>query len=961
MRAPAATYRIQLSRDMRFADVQRMVGYLDALGISDLYCSPVLAAREGSPHGYDISDHGRINPELGGDEDLRALSASLRSREMGLVIDIVPNHMGADANSNRWWRDVLENGPSSPYARFFDIDWRPAKPELHNKVLLPILGGPYGEVLARGELQLGFVDGAFVVRYFEHLLPLDSRQVRPIVRVLRERADASGSSADDLAELDDIDRLLEAMPDHTTTTPHAAMQREDVRRAFGQRLAALLPRSEAIRRGLRETLDAFNGRAGDPASFDDLHALLETQPYRLAFWRTALDEINYRRFVDVNELAGLRVESPAVFAAAHALILDLVEERIATGIRVDHPDGLYDPEAYFRALREAIRARIGERDVYVVAEKVLGRGERLRSNWDVEGTTGYNALTAMNGLFVHAQGLANLRRTYKRVARFQKSGPDTTHDAKELMIRSALASELRVLAVALSRLADRDRHSRDFTFTALARTLIDIVASFPVYRTYVTEQGAGRDDAAVVDAAIADARRRDPLQEPSVFAFVRHALLPYGAGAPESASQDGCRERMTFARKFQQYTAAVGAKGLEDTAFYNDVLLLSTNEVGGDLERRARSVREFHDENSARLADWPLEMTATSTHDTKRGEDARVRISVISELEDEWRQQVSKWIAVNRHAHTDVGGTPAPDRNDEWMFYQALVGAWPAERLDAPVPDTAGGELVERMHRFMRKAIKEAKRHTSWLYENLEYERAVDTFVQQSLSGATARRFLSSFVPFVRKLSWFGMFGSLSQAVLRLAAPGVPDTYQGSELWNLDMVDPDNRRPVDFALRCRLLTSLEPTLARPDAVALATLLDEWADGRVKLYTMAAALRQRRQSKATFLGGGYVPLAASPDADEHVVAFARQGADREVIVAAPRFVATLVGGSHRPPLGREAWGGATLSLPPHLADVELVNVFTGERTRPNSTRVGADVPLARIFATWPVAMLVGYPQ
>src|SRR5262245_15213039 len=339
MCAPAATYRIQLSRDMRLADVQRMIGYLDGLGVSDLYCSPILAAREGSPHGYDISDHGRINPELGGSEDLRALSATLRAREMGLIVDIVPNHMGADANSNRWWHDVLENGPSSPYARFFDIDWHPAKPELNNKVLLPILSGPYGDVLARGELRLDFVGGAFVVRYFERLLPLDPKQLRPVLGAIRESAArTAGSSPDDLAELDEIDRLLEGMPDHVTTTPQASMQRDDVRRAFAQRLTNLLRRSNTVRCNLRQTLDTFNGRTGEPSSFDQLHALLDAQPYRLAFWRTALDEINYRRFVDVNELAGLRVESSAVFAAAHALLLDLVEERVATGIRVDHPD-----------------------------------------------------------------------------------------------------------------------------------------------------------------------------------------------------------------------------------------------------------------------------------------------------------------------------------------------------------------------------------------------------------------------------------------------------------------------------------------------------------------------------------------------------------------------------------------------------------------------------------------------
>jgi (1->4)-alpha-D-glucan 1-alpha-D-glucosylmutase len=957
MRAPSATYRIQLSHACRFADVQGMAGYFDSLGITDVYCSPILAAREGSRHGYDISDHGRLNPELGDDAELRELSATLRERGMGLVVDFVPNHMGADPNTNRWWRDVLEHGPSSPYARFFDIDWRSARPELHGKLLLPILGAPYGDVLARGELRLDLRDGAFVVHYFERTLPIDARQAAPILDEARARLAADPDDAEsDVAEIGALIGLLSAMPDHTRATPQVSMERQETSRDVRQRLEALLVRSERARQHLLGAVEAFNGQAGDSASFDRLHALLDAQPYRLAFWRTALDEINYRRFVDVNDLAALRVESPAVFAASHSLLLDLVEARVVTGIRIDHPDGLYDPAGYFRALADAVRERLGDDGIYVVAEKVLGRDERLRADWQVHGTTGYNALASLNGLFVHPQGLADLRRTYKRLARFQRSGPDTAHDAKELMMRSALASELKVLAATLSRLAEGDRRFRDYTFTALRRVLIDIAASFPVYRTYVTDDGAEPEDVAVVDAAIAEARRRDPLQDPSIFDFVRWALLP----EPQASSGAGGQSRGFFARRFQQYTAAVSAKGLEDTAFYNDVLLLSTNEVGGDLERRTRSTAEFHDDNRRRLTDWPLEMTAASTHDTKRGEDARARISVIAELGDEWKQHVARWTTVNRAPHATAGPGMAPDRNDEWLFYQSLIGVWPPEPPDAIVPGAADPQLVERMRTFMRKAIREAKRHTSWLYEHPEYERAVDDFVQRALTGATARRFLSSFVPFARRVSYFGMLGSLAQLAIRLGGPGVPDIYQGSELWNLDLVDPDNRRPVDFAARCRALTAIEPLLARPEPAGLSAILDNWPDGRVKLLTTAAALRVRRAARETFLHGEYEPLSASDSGDPHVVAFARRHADKNVVVAVPRFVATLQRGQTRLPLGRESWGSDFLRLPARLEEVELVNVFTGERSCPVARDGQAVLPLAQLFHSWPVAMLVGYP-
>ena len=968
MRTPIATYRVQLNHTFTFRDLAALTPYLRDLGVSDCYCSPILAARAASTHGYDISDHSKLNPEIGTMADLDQLSASLRAHDLGLLLDFVPNHMAIDPQTNAWWRDVLENGRSSPYSRFFDVDWGPVKEELRDKVLLAILGDQYGEVLERGELQVVFDDGALMLTYFERVLPINPRRT-PLV--LREGLDALevrlGTDHADLRELRDILETLAGMPAQTETDEPAVVERQRTKEAARLRLAALAQRSGPIREHIDRAIAAVNGHPGVPESFDRLHELLDLQAYRLAYWRTAFDEINYRRFFDVNDLAGLRMEDPRVFAATHALLLDLVGEGHVTGIRLDHPDGLFDPTAYFASLAAAIDERMALRaggaggvgqaggapnppyqpPLYTLVEKILGRGEQLRESWPVHGTTGYNALNTINGLFVHPERLLLLRRLYRQFTGYRRSTADTEYTAKRLMMRTAMASELNVLARALNRISETDRRYRDFTLNGLRRALMEVIACFPVYRTYVSAEGATDEDVAVVDTAISDARRRNPVQEPSIFEFIRRVLLPPRAGADTSI--DRWRDRLVaFAHKFQQYTAPVVAKGVEDTAFYTDVLLLSANEVGGDLRHRSRSPGEFHQENLHRLAHWPLEMTAASTHDTKRGEDARARINVISELPEQWRTHVTRWSTINTAARNQGGLPGAPDRNDEWMYYQALVGAWPAEKLGAPVPAAAPPDFVERVGSYMRKALKEAKRHTSWVQENQDYESAMQAFVETTLVGETAAQFLQSFVPFQRRLAWFGMINSLAQLVLRVGAPGVPDTYQGSELWNFSLVDPDNRHPVDFELRRELLASVAST-------PLAHMLDHWPDGRVKLYTLMRSLRFRREHAALFLHGDYEPLSSDAD-DPHVVAFIRRHDREELIVVAPRFLATMMGGVPRHPLGAEAWKMAGIRLPRRLARARLVNVFTSEAVEP---LVHRDVPwllVGTALQSWPVAML-----
>jgi (1->4)-alpha-D-glucan 1-alpha-D-glucosylmutase len=967
LRAPVNTYRIQLHHAFTLRHLDGVCTYLHQLGVTDCYTSPVLTARAGSTHGYDICDHNELNPELGTIDDLRALAKMLEAHDMGLVLDFVPNHMGIDPAKNLWWRDVLENGPSSPYARYFDIDWTPIKPELHNKVLLPILGDQYGVVLEHGELRIAYDEGALTLNYFDRNLPLNPRH-QPMVlgHGIESLTACLGEHDGDLREFREILSALSNLPPTSERDEANVAARQRDKESARRRLGALTARSARVADHIAAAIALFNGSPGERASFDLLHALLEVQAYRLAYWRTAFDEINYRRFFDVNDLAGLRMEDARVFAATHALLLQLVEQRIVTGLRIDHPDGLFDPAAYFDALQHAASERLAtSRRVYVLAEKILGRGERLRDDWQVHGTTGYGFLNTLNGLFVHREGLNDLRRFYRRYTGQTQPPADTVYDSKKFMMRTAMASELNVLSRALNRESETDRRSRDFTLNSLRRALVEVIACFPVYRTYITDRGANADDLGVLENAIGEAQRRNPIQEPSIFEFVRHALVPQRHA--QTAQQEAGRGRsVAFAQKFQQYTAPVVAKGLEDTAFYRDVLLLSANEVGGDLRYRVRSVTEFHAENLYRLSRWPYEMTAGSTHDTKRGEDARARIRVIAELAADWRGLVRRWSAINEPARRIVQGAPAPDRLDEWMFYQALIGAWPSEAIEEPICACAPVALVDRMAAYMVKAVKEAKRRTSWLHENVEYEDAVRGFVHAVLAGEHASGFLSSFVPFQRRVGWFGMFGSLSELVLRLAAPGVPDTYQGAELWNLALVDPDNRRPVDFDRRRHMLNQLEPMIeaaeeARvttgraPDRSAFDALLASWTDGRVKMYTLAMALRLRRAFPELFLRGDYEPLGSDLD-DPHLVAFSRRNAQHEVVVLVPRFLATFLRGTPQAPLGMDRWRTASVRLPSRLADAKLINVFTGERVEPVVYR---DVPwllAGSAFQTWPVALL-----
>ncbi len=955
LRVPVSTYRLQLNAGLTFAQAADVSAYLHRLGITDLYVSPSFKAAPGSPHGYDICDHTQLNPELGGDEGFATLAAALHKLDMGLVLDFVPNHMGADPAANPWWRDVLENGPSSPYARFFDIDWRPLKAELFDKVLLPVLGDQYGRVLERGELRVKFDNGAFTLAYFEHCLPLNPRQMAPILsRDLDTLKAEMPNEAPELLEFQSILTALHNLPSYTETDPARIEERHREKEIARERLTRLTAACETVRAYIERVVDRLNGVAGEPATFDLLHGLLEAQAYRLAYWRTAQHEINYRRFFDINGLIGVRVEDPVVFREVHQGVLRLVRDGAVTGLRLDHLDGLLDPKTYLQQLDEALRESQGK-SLYVVAEKILSAGEVLAEDFRLEGTSGYDFLNDVNGLFVDGKGARPLKHLHARFTGRATSFADLVYHTKALIADSSLASELAVLAHALNRLSEKDRRSRDFTLVSLHACLREIAACFPVYRTYLGFSGTSGAETAVIETAIAQARRRNPAMESSVFDFLRGILLSRDQDAP---SPERAGEQRAFALKLQQYTGPLQAKGLEDTAFYRHNVLVSLNEVGGDPQRFGVSVRAFHASNQHRRQDWPFTMLATSTHDTKRGEDARCRIDVLSEIPGDWGRKVATWSHINASARTNVDGEPAPDRGDEYLFYQALLGAWPAEQT-APIVSTA---LLDRIQSFMLKAIREAKLHTSWVNHNEAYENATRRFVETVLDRKRGREFLASFVPFSAQAAFSGMLNSLSQLVLKLASPGVPDFYQGCETWNLSLADPDNRRPVDFQGLRNSLARMEPHLGDRTTTlrrrAFVTgLLENWRDGRIKHFLTAAGLHLRRRYSPVFLEGEYLPLAAEGAKANHVVALARRLGDVTIVAAAPRLCHDLSDAHGRSPLGARVWRDTRVWLPGEGGGEPFRDAFTGAMLTPTREAHRHGLYLADVLTVLPVALLV----
>jgi (1->4)-alpha-D-glucan 1-alpha-D-glucosylmutase len=960
-RIPVATYRLQLNHTFTFRDAARIVPYLHALGITDCYVSSILKAVPGSMHGYDLVDPECLNPELGTEQDFDDFAASLRQHGMGLLLDVVPNHMGIRSTENRWWWDVLEHGPGSRYATAFDIDWSPLKRELEDKVLLPILGEQYGAVLENQDIRLVYADGGFIVTYFDHRFPVAPQSWEGILsfRLAELTAQAGEQDQHDVQELLSILTALRNLPPRNERDPARIAERYRESSIIRRRLAALVTGNETIRAHLAGNVEIYNGVKGDSASFDRLDALLDEQSYRLASWRVASEEINYRRFFDINELAAIRTEEARVFHESHRLVCRLLKRGVATGLRIDHVDGLYDPEHYLVQLqewaaRELPPAPSGEpASLFVVVEKILGKGESLPATWPVAGTTGYDFLNLVNGLFVHSAKERSMEMLYQRFVGQRIVYDDLVYFTKKLIMRASMSSELNVLGHQLNLLSEKDRQYRDFTLNSLTHAITELIACFPVYRSYITadQKELLERDRTYIMMAVTRAKRRNPTLSSQVFDFVRDLLLKRLEDRVKLTHADQVR----FVTKFQQTTSPVTAKGIEDTAFYIYNRLVSLNEVGGEPAQYGLSVEAFHKAARERRAHWPHTMLTTSTHDTKRGEDVRARINVLSEIPERWRAALAQWSKHNRRFRIKVDDLIAPDRNEEYLLYQTLVGVWPP----LPVDDTQYETLKERLVQYMLKAIREAKVHTGWVNPREDYEDAVRRFVRGILDRSVSNPFLEEFLPFQAFVARCGMHNSLAQLLVKLTAPGIPDCYQGTELWEFSLVDPDNRRPVDFDLRANLLETWRQGAGEQlgDRAALVRrLMESWEDGRIKLYLLQTALRHRREHAALYLEGDYVPLECEGARRANLCAFARLHQEQAIVTVVPRLTAEFLGESSSLVEGSDPWQDSRLTVPSWKAGSDYINLLTGERFETVTENGKQTLRVGSLLRDCPVALL-----
>jgi (1->4)-alpha-D-glucan 1-alpha-D-glucosylmutase len=951
---PVATYRLQFNAAFTFSDATAIVDYLHALGISHAYASSYLKAVPGSTHGYDVADPMQFNPEIGDPRSYSAWVDALHASGMGHIIDLVPNHMGIAKSANPWWQDVLENGSSSRYAQVFDIDWHPLKPELENKVLLPILGDSYGAVLERQQMRLEYDKGAFRVSYYEQILPIAPGTYDRILGAdAQVLLDEIGTDSDVGTEFLSIVTAIRHLPGRDVHDPVAMVERHREKEVIKRRLAALTASAPEVLAHIERAVESFNGVPGKPRSFDQLDELLSAQAYRLAYWRVAAEEINYRRFFDINDLAAIRMEDLAVFDRAHAFAFELLAAGSIEGLRIDHVDGLYDPGDYLERLQARARevrpdAYTQERPLYVVVEKILGAGETL-PQWPVEGTTGYDFLAMLNGVFIDQRNERAMTDTYERFTRLRVPFREIAYRGKQLILRVSMASELNVLAHRLNRFSERHRHYRDFTLNSLIQAMREIIACFPVYRTYVNdrEPDVSERDRAFIGQAVREAKRRNPNRPGAVYDFVRDLLLKKADYIPETERA----EHMDFVARFQQVTSPVTAKGIEDTALYIYNRLVSLNDVGSEPVHFGVAPDALHKWMTDRVEHSPHALSATSTHDTKRSEDVRARINVLSELPDAWKQATTRWARSNRRGRSTIDGESYPSRNEEYLLYQTLIGSWPFEPMDA------AGERAyrERIVAYMHKAMREAKVFTSWVNPSEPHEQAMTQFVEAVLDTDNAA-FRDDFVEFQRRVAQYGIYNSLAQLVVKIGAPGVPDFYQGTELWDFSLVDPDNRRPVDYERRRTLLGELEPA---PDGdwKALARrLMESPRDDRLKLYTTTTMLRFRRDHRAVFDAGSYEPLSFEGARRDHLFGFVRGHEDHHVFVIVPRLVATLMPDADQPPLGDAPWGDTRILLPEGRTEARFRNVFTNTCVTVHREEGRAFLRASEVFEHFPAATL-----
>ncbi len=928
MNPPLSSYRLQFTPSFGFRDALEILPYLAELGIGAVYASPVFRAAKGSTHGYDVTDPAEINPELGGEEAFGLLAGRARELGLGWIQDIVPNHM-AFSSENLLLMDVLESGPDSAYFEFFDIDWDSPREGLRGRLLAPFLGKFYGKSLEDGEIRLEYDRSGITVNYYDFRFPLKIESYASILttRLYRLRKQLGRDHPEFLKILGAL-YVLQNLPAGDNTT-----DRRDQLHFVKQMLWELHSYVPDFAAWFKESMEAFNGRKEEPESFTLLERLLADQYFRLAFWKVATQEINYKRFFTVNNLISLRAELDRVFGHIHSLVLRLTGENVFTGLRVDHVDGLLDPEKYLDKLRK----RAG--DIPILVEKILGPEEALPLTWPVQGTTGYDFLNHVTGIFCNPRNERVMDRIYRKLAGVEDSYSDIEYQEKKLIIENHMAGDIDNLASLMKSVSSSSRHGYDITLFHLKQAIVEVMARFPVYRTYIGGGVERLEDGGHIRSATQAAAAENPALDYEID-FIRNFLL---LNYPDSLPGEDRERWVQVVRRFEQFTVPLMAKGVEDTAFYYYNRLLALNEVGGDPRRFGIAPESFHVFLKSRSESWPGAMNATATHDTKRGEDIRARIAVLSEIPREWEARVRAWKKANYRLKRRMGRRAVPDGNEEYFLYQTLVGMFPFGEPDWEA-------LRGRISEYLRKAAREAKAHTTWLSPDTVYEDALLSFAESLLSPPETSPFLEDFLPFQRRVAWYGMLNSLAQTLIKITAPGFPDFYQGSECWDLSLVDPDNRRPVDFP---RHRAALDDITARyGDLPALiADLFASHADGRIKLFLIHRALRTRNEHPDLFSSGRYIPLDASGKRKSHLFAFARERDGDWAVTITPRMVTGLAE-ENRLPLGNETWEDTRLILPP-ASPPHWRNALSGE-----IVPGGKSLRLADACSQFPAALLVG---
>lgn len=929
MRIPTATYRIQFHAGFNFEAAQAIVDYLANLGVSDLYASPIFKAIAGSTHGYDIVDPTQLNPEIGTLDQFDTLINSLQQQEMGWLQDIVPNHMAYESQ-NHYLMDILENGTAADAIDFFDIEWNHPDESFKGRVLAPLLGSPYGECLENGTIQLKYDAAGLSINYHSLRLPVRIESyTRFITSNLGHLTKALGRNHPDFIKLLGILYLLKSIPIETK-----GRERSDQITFVKGLLWELYQQNSEIQSFFDANVVYFNGKAGDAESFDLLDSLLSEQFYRLSFWKVAAEEINYRRFFTVNELISVRVEELKVFHKTHALIETWVKAGKITGVRIDHVDGLYHPAQYLERLRE----KVG--DIYITIEKILELQEDLISQWQIEGTSGYEFLNYLNGVFCQTKNESALQAIYKNFTGMQATYEDLATEKKRLIIEKNLRGDVKNLAQRLKQISGQTRQGADFTADGLERSLIEVLVSFPVYRTYIESDQVSAADQAYIQTAIAKAKEQLPLLV-NELSYLEHLLLRRDE---DRLTQEQQAERLHFVMKFQQLTSPLMAKGVEDTTLYIYNCLLSLNEVGGNPSHFGISLEQFHAFNQAKSDRWLHSMNASATHDTKRGEDVRARLNVLSELPTEWERKVQYWSELNQAKKTQINGKAVPDQNDEYFLYQTLIGAFPMAETEVP-------EFIDRVKDYIIKSIREAKVHTAWLRPDTDYESGYLAFIDKILTLSEGNEFLQAFRPFQQQVADYAVFNSLAQVLLKNVAPGVPDLYQGNELWDLSLVDPDNRRPVDYKQRHAYLQEIQSKIATDILSLINELFDTKEDGRIKLFLTYQVLQARQKYLAVFQQGNYQPLNVTGMFADHIVAFARTWQNQVAIALVPRFLTSVVQPGELP-LGQH-WQDTQVELPPEMP-TEWMDAITGQPLQSKD-----QISIQAAFQYFPAGLLIGH--